>query len=142
MRLNQVRSRLCAHLQARFESRLGSWRWGRTLACLGVIAVLAGAAEPGRQAASADPGHQAGGSAPNSPNEGLREKESLETAKPGGRQIAADSAELLRLATELKAEVDKTNTDTLSIPVVRKAGEIEKLARSVKQKGRAGVGGN
>ena len=64
------------------------------------------------------------------------------SAKPGGRQIAADSAELLRLATELKAEVDKTNTDTLSIPVVRKAGEIEKLARSVKQKGRAGVGGN
>jgi hypothetical protein len=119
-----------------------SWRWGRTLACLGVIAVLAGAAEPGTQAPSADPGHQAAVSTPSSPGKGLDEKESLDTAKPGGRQIATDSAELLRLATELKAEVDKTNTDTLSILVVRKAGEIEKLARSVKQKGKIGPSGN
>ena len=50
------------------------------------------------------------------------------------KQINADSAKLLKLATELKAEVDKTNKDTLSLGVIRKADEIEKLAHSVKEK--------
>jgi len=50
------------------------------------------------------------------------------------KQIAAESARLLALATDLKAEVDKTNKDTLSVAVVRKAGEIEKLAHSVKER--------
>ena len=50
------------------------------------------------------------------------------------RQIAEDSANLLKLATELKAEVDKTNKDMLSITVIRKADAIEKLARQVKEK--------
>ena len=35
---------------------------------------------------------------------------------------------------ELKSQVDKSNKDTLSLDVVRKADEIEKLARSVKEK--------
>ncbi len=50
------------------------------------------------------------------------------------RQIADDSARLLKLASDLKAEVDKTSKDTLSLGVIRKAEEIEKLARSVKEK--------
>jgi hypothetical protein len=49
------------------------------------------------------------------------------------RRIADESAKLLKLATELKAEVDKTTKDTLSLNVVRKADEIEKLAHSVKE---------
>jgi hypothetical protein len=52
------------------------------------------------------------------------------------KQIADESARLLAMAADLKAEVDKTTKDTLSIPVVRKAGEIEKLARSVKDRNR------
>jgi hypothetical protein len=50
------------------------------------------------------------------------------------KQIADDSARLLKLATELKAEVDKTTKDTLSIGVIRKAEEIERLAHAVKEK--------
>lgn len=50
------------------------------------------------------------------------------------RQIADDSALLLKLASDLKAEVDKTSKDTLSLGVIRKAQEIEKLAHSVKEK--------
>jgi len=50
------------------------------------------------------------------------------------KQIADDSAKLLKLATDLKAEVDKTTKDTLSITVIRKADEIEKLAHTVKEK--------
>jgi hypothetical protein len=49
------------------------------------------------------------------------------------KKLVADTARLLELATELKAEVDKSNKDTLSLDVVRKADAIEKLAHSVKE---------
>jgi hypothetical protein len=58
------------------------------------------------------------------------------------KQIADDSARLLKLATDLKAEVDKTTKDTLSLNVIRKADEIEKLAHSVKDKMRLTAGTN
>ena len=56
------------------------------------------------------------------------------------KQISEDSAKLLKLATDLKAEVDKTTKDTLSLNVVRKADEIERLAHSVKEKMKLTVG--
>jgi hypothetical protein len=48
-------------------------------------------------------------------------------------QLAEDSARLLKLATELKLAVDKTTKDQLSITVVKKADEVEKLARKVRE---------
>src|ERR1700680_231128 len=48
--------------------------------------------------------------------------------------LKRDTDKLLKLATELKDYVDKTNENTLSLDVVKKAEEIEKLARSVKDK--------
>jgi hypothetical protein len=36
------------------------------------------------------------------------------------------------MATALKIEIDKTNQDTLSLAVVRKATEIEQLARKAR----------
>jgi len=48
-------------------------------------------------------------------------------------QLMADTAKLLELASELKAEVDKSTKDTLSIPVVKKADEIGKLAKKVRE---------
>jgi hypothetical protein len=56
------------------------------------------------------------------------------------RQITDDTAKLLELATQLKAEVDKTSKDTLSINVIRKAESIEKLAKGVKEKMKLTVG--
>lgn len=50
------------------------------------------------------------------------------------KQLEADTQKLLALATELKADVEKSNKDTLSLDVVRKADEIEKLAKSVRDK--------
>jgi len=47
------------------------------------------------------------------------------------QQINNETANLLAMAYALKAEVDKTNSDTLSIVVVRKANEVEQLARKV-----------
>ena len=58
------------------------------------------------------------------------------------KQIADDSARLLKLATDLKAEVDKTTKDTLSIGVIRKADAIEKLAHAVKEQTRPAAGPN
>jgi hypothetical protein len=58
------------------------------------------------------------------------------------RMIADDSEQLLRLATDLKSEVDKTDKDTLSLAVIRKADEIEKLARAVKDKMKLSLGTN
>jgi len=49
------------------------------------------------------------------------------------KKLVADTAKLLELANELKAAVDKSNKDTLSLDVVRKADAIEKLAHSVKE---------
>lgn len=58
------------------------------------------------------------------------------------RQIADDSAKLLKLASDLKTEVDKTSKDTLSLGVIRKAEEIERLAHAVKEKMKLTMGGN
>jgi hypothetical protein len=48
------------------------------------------------------------------------------------KQLKEDTAKLLRLATELKDAVDKTNEHVLSLDVVKKADEIERLAKHVK----------
>lgn len=52
------------------------------------------------------------------------------------RQLALrrDTEKLLSLAAELKQNVDKTSPNILSMDVIKKAQEIEKLARSVKDK--------
>lgn len=54
------------------------------------------------------------------------------------REIASECSDLLKMATALKAEVDKSTKDTLSVTVVRKAGEIEQFARQL----RGGAGKN
>jgi hypothetical protein len=49
-------------------------------------------------------------------------------------EIKRDSEKLLELATELKQYVDKTNENIISVDVIKKAEQIEKLAKSVKDK--------
>jgi hypothetical protein len=50
------------------------------------------------------------------------------------QDIKKDTEKLLELATELKQSVDKTTENTLSLDVIKKADEIEKLAKAVKEK--------
>jgi len=50
------------------------------------------------------------------------------------QDIKRDTERLLELATELKQYVDKTNENIISLDVIKKADQIEKLARSVKEK--------
>lgn len=48
--------------------------------------------------------------------------------------LKKDTDKLLELATELKQYVDKTNENIISLDVIKKAEQIEKLAKSVKGK--------
>jgi hypothetical protein len=44
-----------------------------------------------------------------------------------------DTADLLRLSRELKTEVNKAGSNTLSVAAVQKADEIQKLVKSLKE---------
>jgi hypothetical protein len=49
-------------------------------------------------------------------------------------KIKKDTDRLLELATQLKKSVDESSDQTLSVDVIRKADQIEKLAKQVRQK--------
>lgn len=65
-----------------------------------------------------------------------KQKHDMEKAANTKRQqdIKKDTDKLLELATELKQSVDKSNENTMSVDVIKKAEEIEKLAHTVKEK--------
>ncbi len=49
-------------------------------------------------------------------------------------ELKRDTDKLFQLATQLRQAVAKSNENTLSLEVIKKAGEIEKLAKSVREK--------
>lgn len=55
-------------------------------------------------------------------------------AKERIANLKSDTDKLLKLSIELKAYVDKSDENVLSLDVVKKAEQIEKLAKSVKDK--------
>jgi hypothetical protein len=73
-----------------------------------------------------------------SPDQETQDRLQKEMAKKANQerqaQLKKDTENLFKLATELKQYVDKSNENTLSVDVIRKADEIEKLAHSVKEK--------
>jgi hypothetical protein len=79
--------------------------------------------------------------APATPDDEARAQMEKEMAKAANKQrqeqIKTDADKLLTLATELKQYVDKSNENMLSLDVIRKAEEIEKLAHNVKDKMKA-----
>ncbi len=144
----------CKQTRARLPKQPWRFRCGRTIACIAAMATLALAAQPGQQSAPGMPVR------PEMPpiqpmnnrlpdandqmkmREQQSEKQNVEAANvERKRQIAEDSTKLLKLAADLKAEVDKTSKDTLSLNVIRKADEIERLAHDVKEKMKLTVGG-
>jgi hypothetical protein len=48
--------------------------------------------------------------------------------------LKRDTDKLLEMATDLKQSVDRTNANILSMDVIKRAQEIEKLAKSVREK--------
>jgi hypothetical protein len=53
---------------------------------------------------------------------------------PEEQQLRKDSAYLLQLVQELKVEVEKAGANTLSLAALRKADEIQKLSKSIKER--------
>ena len=121
-------------VEARFGISISLSRFRSGLMCLAAVLAVATACvaqegkpsetpeAPAAQTADAA-AHPAKDSKPPKPGESDRKK-----------LIADQSAQLLEMALALKAEVDKTTKDTLSLTVIKKADEIEKLAKSVKEK--------
>lgn len=85
------------------------------------------------------PGDQLPGVAPSSaPISPEQERMEHEREKKWNKQrfedIKRDTDKLLELATELKQNVDRANENTLSLDVIKKADEIDKLAKQVREK--------
>ena len=76
--------------------------------------------------------------APSPEEDEVRARLSNEMAKKATKERVAalkhDTDKLLRLSVELKEFVDKSDENVLSLDVIKKAEEIEKLAKSVKEK--------
>jgi hypothetical protein len=70
----------------------------------------------------------------------MQERMLREANKKRQQDIREDTDKLFQLATELKAAVDKSNENLLSLDVVRKADEVERLAKKVKEKMKEAVG--
>ncbi|AFL88282.1 hypothetical protein Terro_2362 [Terriglobus roseus DSM 18391] len=50
------------------------------------------------------------------------------------KKMLADADQLLAMAQQLKTAVDQTKKDELSVQVIKQADQIEKLAKSVKDR--------
>ena len=73
---------------------------------------------------------------PDEPEPGIPPRIQKDMEKKANEQrqveLKRDTDKLLRLSTELKEYVDKSNSNILSVDVIKKAEEIEKLAHNVK----------
>ena len=67
------------------------------------------------------------------PNSTMREAVRARSfANERQRKMVQDTEKLLTLATELKQQIDKSNKNEMSLDVIKKADEIERLAHDVK----------
>ncbi len=141
----QMKTSRCA------DSRPGkARRWARYGLGMGALTALMAVAQPMQQPPSPNPdkpylipeaNRLPDKNAQMQMHEDQTKKTKFEAAnEERKRQIADDTSKLLELATQLKAEVDKTSKDTLSINVIKKAESIEKLAHGVKEKMKLTVG--
>jgi len=70
----------------------------------------------------------------------MQDRQVKEANKKRQQDIKKDTDKLFELATELKAAVDKTNENMLSLDVIKKAEQVEKLAKKVKENMKEAVG--
>jgi hypothetical protein len=126
-------------------SRLQGCKPSRNFACFAVLALIFIApclAQQAAQDASAQP------SVPKPPavqavattTSPVDNQKPSAPQTPKQKQLADDTARLLQLANELKAEMDKSSKDTLSLNVMKKAEQVEKLAHKVRDEMKASMG--
>ena len=68
------------------------------------------------------------------PQPGVLERQAKQRNDERQRRLVADTDKLLELATQLHTDVGKTDKNILSLDVVKRADEIEKLAHAVKER--------
>jgi len=96
-----------------------------------VLFSVGSAGQSGGSSPSPPPFHQP---APDDEDRARAEELAKKANQERQAQLKRDTDDLLKLATELKQYVDKSNENILSMDVIRKADEIEKLAHNVKEK--------
>jgi len=102
-----------------------------------LLLMLAVPARPGFAQLGPPPSQLGANGQTNEPNQWeIEQQKAMQKAANLQRQqeIKKETEKLLELATQLKQAVDKSNQDTLSLDVIRKADQIEKLAKDVKEK--------
>lgn len=118
-------------------------RWRRgvqgwlMLAAIGGSSLVAGqtgswTAPSGAQDRPFDPTHRQ--EPPDPGKVRMQEEQAKRVNDERQKRLVADTAKLYELAGELKEQVGKSDKNTLSVDVVKKAEEIERLARSVRDK--------
>jgi hypothetical protein len=85
-------------------------------------------------AEAADPAQRRSRGVEVAPAPPLTPQQQKEMNKERYAKLKKDTDQLLKLATELKESVDKANQNTLSLEVIKKSEQIEKLAKSVRDK--------
>jgi hypothetical protein len=123
------------------------WRSFTCLAGVGLlIAGVAARAGEGQQRSSGSATQQAAPSsalpsarvqpgAADSPfRAGAEDKRIASASTERHRRMLEDADKLVQLAAALRDDVDKTTKDEMSVPTIKKAAEIEKLAHDVKER--------
>jgi len=129
--------------QVSFFRLLGRVERGRSLSCLAVLlfalATAGLAQQPAQSAAAPQPTAtaQAAAAAPGNTAPAADSQSAPAPQTDKQKQLADDTAKLLQLANELKAELDKSSKDTLSLSVMKKAEQVEKLAHKVRDEMKA-----
>ena len=123
---------------ARLPGKLRRIRWTLLLALLmSVYAVPSYSQSNAANSISAEPKPEVSQSTQESkqplavdPRAGLSPSASPEDLRQA--QLEADTKKLYQLAAELRAEVARTYKESLSLSVIKKAEEVEKLAKSLR----------
>lgn len=103
----------------------------RILSLLALISVVSFAPSVASQASASDPQFKVH----KSDDEIKRDNERMKAMnKDRAVRIKRDTDKLFELSTELKQYVDKTNENVMSVDVIKKADEIEKLAKSIRER--------
>jgi hypothetical protein len=77
---------------------------------------------------------KAGSTPATEPEQAKQPALTLPAGTPEQQQLEKDTSRLLQLVQELKVEVEKAGKDTLSLAAIRKADEIQKLTKDLKER--------
>ena len=111
-----------------FITQLFSWAFAAPLALLAIRAAVAQSTGP-----KLPPGMPPAYDGHNDPSGGVAKPDPKQMLKQNQDQIHDDVEKLYALASELKDQVEKTDSaNVLSLAMVGKAEQVEKLARQIK----------